>query len=492
MKDHKDLAKWQLISLVSRGIAMAIGIFQSFFIIQILSKAEWGIVQIAASLGAVFGIYQHFGLASGSTREISGAKDDTEVFKVFFTACIIRYVITFPVALFLFFAAENLAVSKYSEPSLVLPIKIYAITLLVQGVQSIFNSVISGTQRFKHLFIYQAVIAVVSVVLYIPFVYFYKINGYFYALLLFNIVSSISLGILALKPLKGKFVLPTKKDYRILGKELLSISLAIYFVKIIYTMWERIGPLLLGLSISKEMVGTFAFALLYAKKLVSISDAVTDVNLPAFSERYVKDVEHFKVLFRENFNKIFSFIVFSASSAVFWAQQIIRFAVNGTKYDDSFPLVLPMVFAFVFYSFVNLVKSSVVIPAKLIKEMIAGFASMLLITVFIYYMYAHVLGSLLAMAYAMFGGAIVGFLIISLLSQHKLKFGFLNHDHILILIQALVISFASNIENIFIKSGVYIVFLVLFTWAVFIAHFITKGDFAIIFQKLKLQRLPKI
>src|SRR3989344_1067093 len=186
----RDLTKWQLISFISRGVAMAFGIVQSFVIVRILSVGEWGVVQIAVSIGGAFGIYQHLGLASGSTREISAAKNDTEVFKIFITAALIRYLITIPIAIFLFFSAETLAVNKYFEPMLILPIKIYAFVLLIQGIQSILNSVISGTKRFKRLFLYQSLIAVVSMFLFIPLVYYYHVYGYFYALALFNIASS--------------------------------------------------------------------------------------------------------------------------------------------------------------------------------------------------------------------------------------------------------------------------------------------------------------
>ena len=301
----KELTKWQVISFISRGVAMALGIIQSFFIVRLLTVAEYGLVQLAASIGGAFGIYQHLGLASGSTREISAAKDDTEIFKIFITALVIRYVVTVPLVLFLFLSANNLAVNAYNDESLILPIKIYALVLIFQGVQSILNSVISGTKRFKHLFLFQSGIAIVSVLLFIPLVYFYKVNGYFYALAIFNLVSSTILAYLAFRPLKGKLVFPSKSDFKALFKELLSISLAIYFVKILYTWWEKSGPLLLGFEVTKETVGIFAFSMLYAKKLMNISDAVTDVNLPVLSEKYVNDTSSFIKIFSDNFNKIY-------------------------------------------------------------------------------------------------------------------------------------------------------------------------------------------
>ncbi len=481
----KDLMKWQVISLVSRGVAMALGIIQSFFIVRILSVSDWGLIQIAASIGGAFGIYQHLGLASGSTREISAAKNDTEIFKIFLTSVLIRYVMTAPIALWLFFAAKGLALNQYSDKALILPLQLYALVLMIQGVQSILNSVISGTKRFKHLFLYQSAIAFVSLVIYIPLIFLYKINGYFYALVLFNLVSSLALAILAFKPLKPKFELPTRAEFKLLFKDLLSISMAIYLVKIIYTMWEKSGPIILGLHISKELVGIFAFAMLYAKKLMAISDAITDVNLPVLSDRFVHNFDEFKSLFANNFDKIFVIIVYVAAVATYWAPEVIRLVVGGDKYDRAFPFVFPIVFAFIFYSFINIIKSSVSIPAKYSRDMILSFVLLIGGTLGFYFATASWLGALEAMSYGMFAGALVGFMYLVISSQHKLKFVYFNHDHVLILVQCFAISLAWSIDNLFIKSGTFAVFTALFVWAAFITHFVKKSDIHLFLGKLR-------
>ena len=481
----KELAKWQIISFISRGIATAIGILQGFIIVRLLSVSEYGIVQIAASIGGVAGIYQHLGLASGSTREISAAKDDTEVFTVFVTATVIKYLVTVPLAVGLFLLADRLALQTYNEAALVFPIKIYSVVLMLQGVQSIFNSVISGTKRFKHLFLYQAVIAVVSLFLFVPFSYVYHVKGYFLALALFNLVSSIVLGFIALKPLKAKMLMPNKADFKKLFKELISISLAIYAVKIIYTWWEKSGPLILGTEISKEAVGIFAFGMLYSKKLMAISDAVTDVSLPVLSEKYVKDFVNFRELFSDNYNKLFVFITFVGMCVIYWAREVIQVLVGSHKYDLAFPLILPLVFAFVFYSFINIIKSSVIIPAKMIKEMITSFAILLAVTVGFYFVSHDRFGSLMAMSLAMFFGSFLSFLAMGALSKLKLRFPIITHDHILLLIQAGVIAYVGFINNILLKGLVFIFALGLFWWSVLITRFVRKEDLVYGFSKFR-------
>lgn len=483
----KSLAKWQFISLISRMTAMGLGIIQSFVIVRILTVGEYGLVQLAASIGGAFGIYQHLGLSSGSTREISSAKDDTEVFKIFATSIAIRYLVTIPIAIGLFFGASKIALGQYSESQLVLPLKIYAVVLLFQGAQGIMNSVIAGTKRFKTLFIYQAVIAVVSVLLYVPLVYLYKINGFFYALISFTVISTVTMGILAFKPLKSKLVLPTKDDFRRLLKELLSISLAIYVVKVLFTMWEKSGAILLGKEFSVEVIGVFSFALLFSKKIVHASDAVTDINLPVFSEKFVSNLDDFKNAFVFNFNKVFSFIIFAGVSAVFWSTELIQFVVGGNKYDKAFPFIFPLVLTFIFYSFSNIIKSSIFIPAKFVKEMILGYVLLIVGTISFYFTMFKGFGyyGLTSMTYGLLFGSFLTFLFLTLIAQYKLKFKFMTHDHVLLLIQITVIGLSSSIEPFYVKVLTYVLYTLLYVWALSVAKFVTKEEFSKILVKIR-------
>jgi len=481
----KNLLKWQIISFVSRGLAMVIGIVQSVVIVRILSVGEYGLVTLAASIGGAFGIYQHLGLASGSTREISSADDDTEIFKIFVTAVVIRYFVTVPLAIILFVLSKYIAITQYANADLITPLKIFSLILLIQGVQSIFNSVISGTQRFKQLFIYQVVIAAVGLIIYIPLIYFYRVNGYFMALAAFNLVGSISLGILALRPLRGKFVLPQKKDFVRLLKDILSISLGIYIVKILYTYWQKSGPLLLGLEFSAEEIGLFGFALLYAAKLMTVSDAITDVNLPVLSKKFTHSVDEFRNLFVGNFNKVFAFIVFAAASAVYWVQDIFHFLVGSAKYDGSFPYIFSLVFAFVFYSVVNIVKSSILIPAKLVKEMIIGFIILLGVTVGFYFAVSPLYGGLLTMSYAMAFGAFVALLITMAFVWFKLKFTFVTSGHVFLLGIGLLLSLQVYPTISVAKVLVYLVGSAIYLISLFRLEIVTKEQLSYAFARVK-------
>ncbi|HOM77586.1 oligosaccharide flippase family protein [Patescibacteria group bacterium] len=470
----KPLVKLQAFSLMSRLVAMFLGLVQTFVIVRVLSVEEWGIVQLAVSIGGAFGIYQHLGLASGSTREISGTKDPREIFKIFFTTVFIRYSVTIPIFIFLFFSAEKIALNQYNNPALILPIKIYALGLVVEAVQSILNAVVSGTHRFKQLFIYQALISLVSVFLYVPLVYFYKINGYFYALFLFEFISSAVMGIIAFKPYWKDFCFPSYADFKRLLKSLLSISLAIYAVKIIYTWWEKSGALLLGLDLSAEMVAFFSFGLLYAKKLMLISDAVTTVNLPVLSEKYTTDLDEFKELFINNFNKLYVFILGSGFFAVFWAREVFFILVGSDKYHPALPLVLPLMFAFIFYSFMNIIESSVIIPAKKVLVMLLSFGLMLGVTVGMFFLTRSLVDPLISMSYSVALGSFMGLIAMLVLSKITLDFSFFEGKHLLLLGQIMAMSLPFMLETLWIKAALFVVFGALYLKAVFLSGFMSK------------------
>ncbi len=461
----KDLGKWQIISFVSRMMAMVVGIAQSYIILRILTVGEWGTVRTALSLGSALGIYQHLGLAGASTREISGAKSHKEVFKIFFTSAVIRYMVSLPLALGLFLSASFLA-QKYNNPSIENLIRIYAVVMVAQGAQGILNSVISGMKRFKRLFIYQVAIALVSLVLYIPLIWFYKVEGYFYALLAFNIVSSLSLAYLAFKPLRDWFELPSKKEFVDLFKQLFSISMAIFLVKIVYTNWENIGPNLLGLSVTAEVVGIFGFAMLYAKKILAVSDSVTDVNLAVFSDKYINDRAGFVQYFRSNFNKIFVLILPIAFTAVFWSREVVLVAGLWDKYAQAIELILPVIFAFVFYSFLDIIKSSVLVPAKMGKEMAISFILMLGLTVGFYFGAKSILGPLTAMAYAMCFGTASALIVSIVQSKKKLGQWILTHEHYILIAQSVVTAHAGRVENLPLKVISFALFVGLYIWSV--------------------------
>ena len=283
--------------------------------------------------------------------------------------------------------------------------------------------------------------------------------------------------------------MPTKKDFSLLFKDIFSISIAIYVVKILYTNWEKLGTNVLGLSLTPELVAIYGFALVFAKKIMNISDAVTDVNLPILSEKFVNDFDDFKKTFTQNFDKIFSFVILSSSVAAFWAPQIVYFAAGKEKYFeyfDSLPLILPLLTAFILYSFINIVKSSILIPAKMVKTMLLSFLYLLVFTVlpFGIFRYTHFPNLLMGMAISMMLGAVVSYYYICISVNKKLNFVHFNTHHLMILLQGLAIGYAGSIEYIWVKTLLFIPLTFLLIAGVLVSGLLTKREIVIIKNKI--------
>lgn len=413
------LVKWQFFSMISRFAAMGIGILQSIFVVRYLSTAEYGLVGLVTSLGSVVGILLHLGLVSGTIREIAANEDVREKFQIFVTSFFIRLSVAVLLSLVLFFSAPLVARKFYSHPEIAFPIRIFAVTLFVQSVQGIFDAVLSGFKRFKQLFVFQVAIALVSLALYIPLILKFGFYGYFWAMLGLAIIHSFALFVLAIDcfskqfgylafPLK-QFPALVQKLFRnlgwnrliVYGKRIFSVGFSIYIVKILFTLWEKFGPLALGRVVSASDLGIFNFGLFFATKLMTASDAVTAVNLPVFSESFVDGLEKFRQEFDSNFKKIFAFITFSAATAVFWSPELF-YIVVGSKYNATLPLVPWLVVAFWCYSFVNIINSSILIPAKMTRDMIVSYLILLVGTAVSFFVLPD---GLYAMAYAMFLGS---------------------------------------------------------------------------------------
>jgi predicted neutral ceramidase superfamily lipid hydrolase len=178
-------------------------------------------------------------------------------------------------------------------------------------------------------------------------------------------------------------------------------------------------------------------------------------------------------------------VVFFAYSAIYWAYEIVTVLIGSEKYNAALPIMMPMVFAFIFFSLTNIVDASIAIPAKLKRQMVLGFLSMLFSTIVFYLLSFRFLSPLISMSYAMLIGAGVGFLIFSLLLQRRLNFKFLDHSHALILLQAFAISYVNFLANFYLKLLVYIVFNLLYLYAVNSAGFITRQDIGNILARIK-------
>jgi O-antigen/teichoic acid export membrane protein len=364
-----SLFKWQSISFVSRLFATVLGLAQSVVVARILTTAEYGLVGIVTAVAGMVGVVRHLGLVSATTRELARAGGRVETSKIFFSALSIRLLAAIPLSLGLFFGAEHLAFNVYQQPSIAFPLRLFAVIIFLQSVQEISNALIAGRREFRILFSFQAGIAVVSLVIFIPAVYFWGFVGFFWATFLVTLISMVILLTLSLRLIGWRIVIPRRSEFKEISFSLLGLGLVIYVGKVLYMFWQKVGTLYLGTRISAAEVGIFSFALLYAMKLLVVPDAVTDVNLPVMTNQIQHNVDEFKKRFLANFEKVYALMLFAGVSAVFWSNDLFHLLV-GTKFDAATPLIPPLMLAVFVYGLLNLLGSSVFIPGKFLRELV--------------------------------------------------------------------------------------------------------------------------
>lgn len=428
----------QFVSFISRVLAMFLGIFQSLLIVNILSVTEYGVIGLVTAIAGIAGITQHLGLAASSTKEISQAKSGNEILNVVLASLSIRLMISVPVSLFLIFGAYYIS-DMYKNTELVFPLQAFGFVTLIQAFQSIMNSVISGTQRFKMLFTYQVLIAVLSLIIYVPLVYNFKLEGYFYSIIIFNLAQTLILTYLAFKGQGIKFHLPKLKEIVMISKTLLKISLVVYLVKILFTLWQEVPIVYLSRFYSLEMIALFTFAFNLASKLMTISDSVTDVNLPVYSKESQENYQGFLKDFRENFLIMYFIILFIGISISFWGHQILQLVdmfmyfvgiVSGLnlskniflRFSPSLVFFTPLIISIIFYSFINILKSSVFVPLEKLRSLTIMYALLLLLTALTFVILESINSTMINMAIALGVGALGSFLYA--IFYLKTQFGF--------------------------------------------------------------------
>lgn len=422
---------WTIVSIISRLTSVAIGIIQSYIILSILSQTDYGLVRIVLSIVAMAGVLQNLGISSGSTREISSAKNLTDAGKVFIGSLMVRYAMSAPIAIAIIFGAPLFA-QFYNQPNIVLPLVIFGIIILLQAAQATLKSLVQGLQKFGFLFIHQIAEAISSIILLTYFLYRFEFIGYFYGQLAFVIVSVTSLIIYGMYLLWGSFEIPSRLELKSILKAVFKIGLVVYVIKIIFTQWENLGPLVLGKVTTPESTAIFSAALFIATKVVTISDAVTDVTLPKNTRIFEQDRERFKTLFQASNTKAYILIMFASLGIIFAKRElfmILDFLMQflnkqpiSIKYSESFQYVDPLVIAFWAYSHLNLLKSGISVPIFKPLQALYSYAAMLVGTIVSYLVLGAFLDPSWNFAFSMMNGALFAYVFYLLIIKKSLDF----------------------------------------------------------------------
>jgi|694.fasta_scaffold02523_7 hypothetical protein len=444
--------KWTVISIGSRFLAVTIGIIQSVIIAKLLTVENYGLLNIVMGIGASLGVYQNLGISSGSTREIASSESKAEAYKVFITSLAIRYMISIPMAVGLFIFAAKIAEQTSNRSEIILPLQLFAVTMVIQSLQSVLNSVIQGFRKFQFLFGFQIIIAFVSLSVYIPLIFKFEFLGYFYSLILFNLISTIALLIYAYKLFDGQTKMPTRNEFITIFKSIFKVGVFIYLMKIIDTQWQRLQPFLLGFVTTDYKIGVFSFALLIASKVATVSDAITDVTLPSMTNIYERSREEFRAAFLKGSSFANLLLVLCVVVLILFKAEIfylidVLFSFMGKehlsiKYGESFKYIDWLAIAFWGYSQLNLIRSGYSVPAK---KLMGSFLSYVVLFVFTYVFYTtfnQLIDPIWKLSVAMGAAALISYLFAIIYTKYESDFWIISFSDIVYLLISIVVIFA--------------------------------------------------
>ena len=240
-------------------------------------------------------------------------------------------------------------------------------------------------------------------------------------------------------------------------KDILSLSLSVYIVKVIFSNWENLGKAVIGASFilvllgnkaSLQLVGVFGIALAYSAKIMMISDSITDVNMTVFTEKYLNDFKNFTTDFLNNFSKIFITTSFVSISVLFWNKEVFEFIFKN-KYAGAENYIPVLVIAYWAYSFINIYKSSIYVPAKRLVMLVIGFLTLLVISVvsFILFSLFNIFDVTQSLAVSMMLGSIATYLFTTIDLRYKFKTWFFNSQMLVAFLLACLMLFVYPTRN---------------------------------------------
>lgn len=228
-----DLARTQFMSLATKAITTVLGIAQSIIIVRILTPAEFGLVGLVMSIGSVIGVSQHLGIVDGAIREIAVRSKKKDIANIVWASHIVRQIVTIPLSLILFGIAPIIA-AKYGYPQITPYIRIFAVSLIFQGLQDVWGATLTGIKRFVSLYVIQIITATINIAVFGYLTWQYGVNGFFWAVVITTAIMVVMLAGDSLRALRSLFAVPKLADLRLVARQVIRIGLYTYVARIFF------------------------------------------------------------------------------------------------------------------------------------------------------------------------------------------------------------------------------------------------------------------
>lgn len=358
-----NLARVQLLSLVTKAITTALGIIQSVIIVRLLSPAEFGLTGLVMSIGGVIGVSQHLGIVDGAIREIAVRRDKQEMGHVFWVSLLVRQLITIPLSLGLLAAAHLIATRFYGRPEIVPYLQIFAGILILQGFQDVLGAALTGMKRFGSLYAVQVITAAINIAVFGYLTWQFGVRGFFWAIAATTAIMVVLLAGIIAQALRGYLSWPHWADMRQFGRNIIRIGAYMYVARIFYVVWQRLPLLVLGGVLAAEELGYLNVSFTFGSKLTIIAMALSEVNLAWMSTLFTERKESFERVVVQSMHRVLVIMTLLALGLLFFAPEILQYII-GSQYLPAEPLILLMTAAFFLYTLADIGTSSVFVAAN--------------------------------------------------------------------------------------------------------------------------------
>ena len=229
-----------------RMFSRVLGIASTLVLARLLDTADFGIVAIAFTISAAFNSLSNVGVTENLVRHQRVGRDELDTG---FTIQVIKGGITG----ILLLAAAPLAAAWFSEPRLERVIYILAFAFALSGIENIGIIYFRRDMQFDREFQLSAIERVLTFAT--TLVAAVLLRSY-WALVIGTVVAKIVrvIASYAMQPYRPKFGLRAWKD-------LAGFSMWMWLSSLVYIVWFRADPLVVGSQISKADLGLFVVAL---------------------------------------------------------------------------------------------------------------------------------------------------------------------------------------------------------------------------------------
>jgi O-antigen/teichoic acid export membrane protein len=409
-----ELRTTQIWGSLTKVVTLTLGVLQTVIILHILSPAQYGIIGIVTALASLVGVSQNVGVTDATIREIAMTDDVKHRAHIFWVSLWFRMLFTLPISLVLALFAGIISTLVYKLPDMQILIYIMSVVLILQGIQGVLGGVFSGLRVFGLLYVFQMITALLNILIFASFAYFYGVTGFFLAMVLSTIIFILMLAIYLPKAIGGRLDYPSKNDFIVVWKDIFHTGFWTYLARIFSVAWQQSPMLLLGKWTTPEVVGLYNVALSFGSKLTVLAAAIGEVNLAFLSNAFAKGKENFRSLAGKTLDEVGVVLLLSAGAMALLSDLLLK-VFAGSAYAPALGVTVLVSWAYAFFAFLDISTNTVFVPSR--RSQLRTFSFGVLIVVTLLTMFALRQNPLMAAGWGVLAGSTSAVILATFLSR---------------------------------------------------------------------------